>query len=378
MSAGAPPRSSRPRVLYFGPAVNPIVRGRVRPFVARYPCAWVTSAPGPASLQTELPVFELPRPAFGRLPRLLFAHTLDYLVEAWDVVLRRFRPDLIHVHYVAQLDALALLPLRKIPLVLTVMGGDVLTDQIPRPWPLDLAVRRLFRRAAAVTAKSEFLAAQCRALGARRVEQVRWGIDLSCFGPRERGAARARLGLPAAGRLLLSSRALQPLYNHLPILEAVAGLPERPELVVTRHAALGDYAAQVIARARALGVTLHVLDPLPPERMPDLYAAADACVSIPASDGLPQTLLEALACARPTLALDLDAYRELPFAADACLKVAHVGGQPDLAALRAGLSELLQVRERPGVEAAQAWVRAEASLEASVAQVDALYRELAG
>jgi len=376
VTAGAP-RSPRPRVLYFGPAVNPIVRGRVLPFAARYPCAWVTSAPGPAALHSQLRMFELPRAPLARLPRALYAHTLDYLLETWDVALRRFRPDVIHVHYVAQLDALALLPLPRIPLVLTVMGGDVLTDQIPRGWLLDRVVRRVFRRAAAVTAKSAFLAEQCRALGARRVELVRWGIDLARFVPGERGPARDRLGLPSEATLLLSSRALQPLYNHLDVLEAAARMPTPPELVVTRHAELPDYAAAVRARARELGLTLHVLDPLPGERMPDLYAAADACVSIPASDGLPQTLLEALACLRPTVALDLDAYRELPFAADACLKVPHRGGRPALDALAAGLARALEQEPRPGLEVAERWVRAEASLEASLERVDALYRELA-
>ena len=154
-------------------------------------------------------------------------------------------------------------------------------------------------------------------------------------------------------------------------------MPTPPELVVTRHAELPDYAAAVRARARELGLTLHVLDPLPGERMPDLYAAADACVSIPASDGLPQTLLEALACLRPTVALDLDAYRELPFAADACLKVPHRGGRPALDALAAGLARALEQEPRPGLEVAERWVRAEASLEASLERVDALYRELA-
>ncbi|MEZ6184315.1 MAG: glycosyltransferase [Planctomycetota bacterium] len=372
------PRSARPRVLYLGPAVNPIVRGRVLPFAARYPCAWVTSAPGPESLRAALEVYELPRAALTRLPRRMFVHTLDYLLEAWDVVWRRFRPDLIHVHYVSQLDALALLPLRGVPLVLTVMGGDVLEDQIPRGPLLDRAVRRIFRRAAAVTAKSEFLAARSRELGARRVELVRWGIDLGCFQPQDQGAARAALGLPQDARLLLSSRALQPLYNHLAVLEAVAGLPKPPEVVVTRHAADPAYAQAVRGRAQALGIRLHELEGLPTARMPTLYAAADACVSIPASDGLPQTLLEALACARPTAVLDLEAYRELPFAEDACPRAAHVHGRPDGPALRDALARVLAPGPRPGVEAGRAWVQAEASLEASVARVDALYRELAG
>lgn len=372
---------SRPRVLYLAPGHSPIARGRVAPFLDEVEAVWVTTEPLPPAWLAAHPGLRqalLPRPALRRLPRRLFLHTADYLLEVGDLIRRRFRPDLIHVHYLSQLDALALLPHPRVPVVVTLMGADVLEDQVARPPLLDRAVRRVLRRAAAVTAKSEFLAAQARRLGARpeRVHLIPWGVDVARFGPLERAAARAALGLPGDATLLLSSRALQPLYNHLPLLEAAAALPAPPGLVFTRHAEEPAYAARVAERARALGLQAWFLPPQAPEAMARLYAAADAVASLPASDGLPQTLLEALACARAVVSLDLEAYRELPFGPGALVRVAHTAGRPDPDALRRGLEAALAPGERADLAAAREWIEAHASFQESVARVRALYAGL--
>lgn len=373
---------ARPRVLYLGPGHSPLARARVAPFLDQVEALWVTTEPIPPAwlaAHPRLRALQLPRPALRRLPRGLFLHTADYLLEVSDLILRRFRPDLVHVHYLSQLDALALYPHRKrIPILVSLMGADALEDQVPRPLALDLVVRAVMRRAAGVTAKSDFLARRAQALGAwpERVHRVPWGVDLERFRALDRAEARARLGLPPEGAVLLSSRALQPLYNHLPLLEAAAALAPRPRLVFTRAAEDPRHAAQVEARARALGLEATFLPPQAPGDMPWLYAAADAVASLPASDGLPQTLLEALACARPVVALDLQAYLELPFDRQALVRVPHTEGRPDPGALRAGLLEVLAPGPRPGLTAARAWIEREASFQDSVARVREVYARL--
>lgn len=289
---------------------------------------------------------------------------------------------MIHVHYPSPVDALALAPVRRTPIVLSVMGGDVLEEQVPRSPLQDLLLRKLFRRSALVSAKSEFLAEACRELGAEeeRVRVVRWGIDTSRFAPSERTSARVELGLEEEGLFLLSSRALEPLYNHAHVVEALAelspSLPRVPTLVFSLNAADAAYAEKIRRRVEEVGLKARFLEPLTSTRMPLLYAAADACVSIPASDGLPQTLLESLACARPALGLDLAAYRELPFAEDALIRVRHHGGQPDRQALCEGLRALLVPRERPGLAVARDWIVEHAELGRSVEQVAEAYRQL--
>ncbi len=377
------PVSERLRVMYFGNGSNGILRGRIAPFLDEIDAVWVSTEPLPTGFAEEYPslrVEVLPRRLLRRLPRRLYFHTADYVLEVLNLV-RRFRPHLIHVHYVSQLDAVALLGVRRVPLVLTVMGADVLEDQIPRPKPLDLLVRRLFRRAAAVTAKSKFLEARCRDMGARadRLHLIYWGIHTSRFVPGDRAEARARLGLDEAGRLLVSSRALQPLYNHDLLVDAVGRLEpaDRPLVVFSRNSGDPEYAAMIAKRAADCGVRAVFLDPLPPADMPHLYAAADACVSVPASDGLPETVFEALCCERPTLALDLEAYSELPFTSDAFGRVPHSSGRPRPGALVAGLEAVLTVRERPGLAAARAWIKEHAELARSEEAIRDLYARVA-
>jgi glycosyltransferase involved in cell wall biosynthesis len=366
------------RVLYVGPAHTPFLRDCLAPFLAdpSVEAALVSATPPPdgwLAANPRLAFHLLPRPSLRRLPRRLFVHTLDYLVETWDLALRRFRPDVLHLFYVSQLDALALAPLtllpRRPPIVLTVYGADVLEDQVPLAFPLDRVVRRLFRGAEATTAKSRFLAGRCEALGARpeRVRLVPWGLPRGLFVPGDRAAAREALGLPRDERLLLSTRTLAPLYNHDAVVEALAGQDAR--VVFTRASAEPAYAERVLARARDLGVRTTLLDPLPVARMPLLYAAGDAVVSIPSSDGLPQTLLEALCCERPTVTLDLEAYDELPFATDA-----HVHATLD--ALAPALKAALDPRPRPGLAAARAWIEREMDFDRSVEAIRALYARL--
>jgi glycosyltransferase involved in cell wall biosynthesis len=367
--------------MYFGTGSSTIVRGRIAPFLDDVDALWVSTEPVPPEFPSErLRVKVLPRRLLRRLPRQLYFHTADYVLEVLALV-HRFRPHLIHVHYVSQLDAVALLGVRRVPLMLTVMGADVLADQIPRPKPLDLLVRRLFRRATAVTAKSSFLEARCRDMGARadRVHRIPWGVDTSHFAPADRAAARKRLALPEAAPLLVSSRTLQPIYNHEHLVDAVGRLDKgnRPRVVFSRNAADPSYAALIAKRAADHSVDATFLDPLAPEDMPHLYAAADACVSIPSSDGLPQTVLEALSCERPTLALDLEAYAELPFAPDALVRVAHTSGQPQPTALKTGLETVLAATPRAGLSAARAWIQEHAELARSEEAIRELYTRIA-
>lgn len=373
------------RILYIGPGHSTIVRDRVAPFLDGVEARWVTTEPLPAAFQrahSQVKQVLLPRPGLRRLPRRLFLHTLDYVVEL-NALVRRFRPDLIHLHYVSQLDALALLAVRRTPIVLTVMGADVLEDQVPRPAPLDHVVRALFRRATAVTAKSRFLAERCQALGTplHRIHLIPWGVDTARFTPSDRDTARRELGLPLDAALLLSSRALTPLYNHDALLRGAVELGRArgapPTLVFVRNAQDAGYATRIAEQARRLAVPACFLEPIPNDRMPLLYAAANACASLPASDGLPQTLLEALACERPTLALDLPAYRELPFAPDAMARIAHDHGAPRLGSLVAALHAALTPQERPGLREARAWIEANAERTRSLAAVRALYLAVA-
>ena len=264
--------------------------------------------------------------------------------------LRDFQPDLLHVHYAGgRLGSLALASGIK-PLVVTVMGGDVQPEQhMGAVTALDhRTTRRLLREADLLLAKSTALRNDIAHYGdyAAKTETVRWGIETARF---KRDAAqglsaRLKLGL-GEGPLLLSPRTLRPLYNIHLIVEAMpAILTTSPEalLLVSRHREDPEYAARLLQRVSDLGIdrSVRFIDPIEYDDMPGLLATTSVVVSVPFSDGLPQTLFESLASQTPIVLGRLAAYDE----------IVHDGREVLLADLDAGsiaaaVSRLLIDRE---------------------------------
>ena len=236
--------------------------------------------------------------------------------------IRSFRPDVLHVNYAGgRLGTLATLA-GVHPLVAAVVGGDVLPEQHSRgqAWLERRATRRVLQLADLILVKNEALRRAVAAQGdfAGKVELVRWGVDPARF-HRDAGAGeslRRELGLAPEDRVVLSPRVLQPLYNVHLILEAMPRvLAEAPRavLLVTEYNASADYRRLLEDRAVRLGLggRVRFVGRIDHERMPALYSLAEVVVSVPASDGLPQTLFEAMACGVPVVLGRLPGYADV-------------------------------------------------------------------
>ena len=110
-------------------------------------------------------------------------------------------------------------------------------------------------------------------------EVIASGVELSWFAPFDRARARRLRGLPAEGRrvVFVGSEA-RPVKRLELARAAVALLP---------------------------GVTLEIVDGVPHEEMPLVYASADALVLTSYREGSPNCVKEALACAIPVVAVDV-------------------------------------------------------------------------
>jgi glycosyltransferase involved in cell wall biosynthesis len=226
------------------------------------------------------------------------------------------RADIFHAHYAADPTSWATWLLNKRPFVLSVMGGDVLFEEQGSLGPLGRwLTKATIRGADLVTVKSRLLAQRVIALGVdpKRVRQVIWGVDHAIFQPRgeARAAVRSSWGVPLAEPLAYSPRMLQPLYNQHVMVEALVHAPNVHLAISTFREDL-DYGAYVRARARDCGVAERVV--FVPGRafreMAEAYCAADVILSMPSSDGFPQSVLEAMACGVPVVMSDLARYRE--------------------------------------------------------------------
>lgn len=244
--------------------------------------------------------------------------------------IRSFKPDLLHLQYAGgRLGTLAHLAAVH-PFVVSVIGGDVLPEQHEGGLPEAErhATAAILRDADLILAKSEGLRVKVLEAGPyeAKTEVVRWGIDSGVFRRDLEGRARlrARFGRSASDWIILSPRALQPLYNIDILVEAFAEVARAQPgayLALTETGMAPAYVAAIKKQVTSLGVQARVQfwGKFDRAELPALYSAADVAVSIPRSDGLPQSLFEAMACETPTVLGDLETYRELAAPGDGVL-----------------------------------------------------------
>lgn len=121
-------------------------------------------------------------------------------------------------------------------------------------------------------------------------------VDASRFRFRERLPLRP---------VFLSNRNLEPLYNVGCILRAFAKIQQRfPEARLT-IAGDGSQRGELETLARTLGVeNVRFIGRVAPERMPELYDAADVYLNAPNIDNMPGSIIEAFAAGTPVVTTD--------------------------------------------------------------------------
>jgi teichuronic acid biosynthesis glycosyltransferase TuaC len=186
----------------------------------------------------------------------------------------------------------------KRPVVITARGTDV--NVIPRHAlarrMLLGAARRAFHSIAVSAALRQTMVSM--GMAETHISVLRNGVDLTRFRVLEREALRHQLGL--TGPTLLSAGNLIELKGHHLAIEALAQLPHW-QLVI---AGKGPLAAELEQRARALGLAARVrfTGPLSQQRLIDYYNAADALLLASSREGMPNVVLEAMACGLPVIA----------------------------------------------------------------------------
>jgi len=244
--------------------------------------------------------------------------------------LRRVRPDWIHAHYLSSHGTLAWLATRLLGapgrLVGSAWGSDILvTPQRAAHWRW--VTTQVLRACVLTTSDSQHMAERMRALGAREVMVFPFGLEQlpRMAAPQEREP-----------RLFFANRGLEPVYAPHRVLALFAALAaELPDarLVVANDGSLRD-ALQRQAVALDLADRIQFVGRLDEARQNALYRRAQWYVSLPASDSVAVSVLEAMAHGCIPLLSDLPANRELVRDGDNGLLLA-ADAQPDAAALSA-------------------------------------------
>lgn len=302
------------RLAYIGPARSITTRRWAEWFVARgHEVTMLTVEPTDEALPSGFRQIDLSSAGGPRkLGRLLSVAKLV-------LHLRRLRPDLVHIHYARGL-AWGQLITGVAPFVVTLWGSDVLEEQGAFAERYSrLLTRRLLRKADLVTVHSAYMASRVQPLLDRGsvTARIGWGVDVARFRPGlDTSAIRERWRIPTDRRVLFSPRSAQPFYNLDRILRALPLVRGRvPEALLVLSESMPDQA--YVERLRRLAVELGVSEQvrfvgaIPYRDMPLWLNLAEVSVMVPESDGMPNSLWEAMACGAVPVLNRLPQYAEL-------------------------------------------------------------------
>jgi glycosyltransferase involved in cell wall biosynthesis len=217
--------------------------------------------------------------------------------------------DLIDAHYLYP-DGVAASRLGAAvdkPVVITARGSDA--NVIAQRRVPGRQIKRAARRAAGIVAVSNALKHALEALGVvpNQVTVLRNGVDLERFQPRDRAGIRAKLGVSGPVWLsvghLVELKGVHIAIAALPLVRGVRLLVvgDGPDKVSLTQAA---ERLEVAGRVQFLGAIDH-------DALCDYYNAADALVLASSREGMPNVVLESLACGTPVLATQVGGIPEL-------------------------------------------------------------------
>jgi len=318
---------------------------RVLSPVASYP-RWATPrsylfrASDPAHTVPDCDVRYVEYPALPLLTRpfngWLCARTLH-------APLREFAPDVVLSYwlYPDAFGAMRAARRARLPLVVGARGSDLrVRDAVSRR--LTRPVLHAAQRILVVSEDLGRVAARDYDADPARIRAIPNGCDAAIFHPRDRGEARAALGIDADAELVVYVGRLVPEKGLRELLDAMAALaPQRPTL---RLALVGEGPMRAELETRVAAdpsLRVHLAGAQGPREVARWMAASDL-VTLPSySEGHPNVLVEALACGRPVVATPVGGIPEVVDADCGLLVAAR-----DPLALAAGLRDAL---DRPAL-----------------------------
>jgi glycosyltransferase involved in cell wall biosynthesis len=267
----------------------------------RFTLAVIVPSDGP--LVARLHALDVPTCVVPLNERLLSPAAFLRLVRA----LQRLRPVIVQSHG-ARSNVYTRLAARYagVPIVLSTVHNSLFDYDVPG-WR-----RTLYVLAERITSPlADRIIAVSEAIGRDLVERyrvdsartvvVRNGIDAWAFRPaREPAAVRAEVGVAAGRRVIVMAGRMTPQKGWDVLLEAAARLAAVRTDLAWLLVGDGPLREALTRRAAELGIAAHFTG----ERsdMADVLGCADVVVLASRSEGLPFTLLEALALGKPVVA----------------------------------------------------------------------------
>jgi glycosyltransferase involved in cell wall biosynthesis len=258
------------------------------------------------------------------LSKFFYARYIRFPI--WTLWLKRFlrqwHPDVLHAHRINSAGWMAAASGFH-PYVITPWGTDIFV-QPHQSWVAQLLARYALGNADLITTTSHAMWEDAVKLNARTdvLRYVHFGVEMDIFKPdlmiiSEKKNLRRSLSIPENVRVILSPRAVTPIYNLDIILQSIplvrARFPEAFFVFIDYNSDM-DYKNQLnkISTDLKLEPYIHWI-PQTGSRsdMAELYNLSDVIVSVASTDGsTPISILEAMACGKPVVCTDLPQTRE--------------------------------------------------------------------
>lgn len=134
------------------------------------------------------------------------------------------------------------------------------------------------------------------------------GIDTQLFRPFSKYLARCRLALPAGIELVGCAARVEDGKGHIALIDSLKSLPEHVHLVFAGDGSKREFYTRY-GIEQSLQNRIHWLGKV--DAMPLFYSAIDIFCLFSEREGLPLTLLEAMACNIPVIASDVGGVKEI-------------------------------------------------------------------
>ena len=217
--------------------------------------------------------------------------------------------DVVNTHSStdAWLAALACVGLPNAPAI-------VRTRHISAPLARNWATRWLYARASAriVTTGEKLREQVLREAGmdAARVSSIPTGIDLTRFHPADRDAARAQLSLSPSASIVGIVATLRSWKGHRYLLQALAAMARKDVLLLI--VGDGPQRAAIAALVTELGLEARVTFAGNQEDVSPWMQAMDVfCLPSYANEGVPQALMQAMACGLAVVSTPVGSIEEI-------------------------------------------------------------------
>lgn len=277
-----------------------LVNGLNRSLVTSSICSSTPATEVKNLLRSDVPLHECARRE-GNDPKFV-----------WDLVrlFRRERPDIVHTHAWGTLvEGLIAARLAGVP---QLVHGEHGTLQL-KPYQARVQQFAWSRVDRLLSVSSRLAEAMSIATGCPldRIEVIRNGVDLSRFNAVDRAEARRQLNLPSDTSAIGTAGRLVPVKDQGLLLEALAQLARRGLQFVGVIAGDGPLRGDLEARAQTLGIHDRVRFLGHRPDVERVYAALDLFVLSSVSEGLSNTILEAMASGVPVVATRVGGADEL-------------------------------------------------------------------